>query len=72
MPCFILAMFLKLFFILQAFKVAEERLKVPALLDASDLVSMEVVDELSVMTYLSMLYKRMNGKRSSPGESLLF
>lgn len=55
-------------FSIQAFKIAEEKLKVPALLDAQDLVSMKVVDELSVMTYVSMLYKRMN-KRSSSGES---
>lgn len=48
-----------------AFKIAEERLKVPALLDAQDLVSMKVVDELSVMTYVSMLYKRMNKRSSS-------
>lgn len=54
-------------FLIQAFKIAEEKLKVPALLDAQDLVSMKVVDELSVMTYVSMLYKRMN-KRSSFGE----
>lgn len=48
-----------------AFKVAEEKLKVPALLEASDLVSMEEIDELSVMTYLSMLYKRIK-KNSAP------
>lgn len=48
-----------------AFKIAEEKLKVPALLDAQDLVSMKVVDELSVMTYVSMLYKRMNKRSSS-------
>lgn len=48
-----------------AFKVAEEKLKVPALLEASDLVSMEEIDEMSVMTYLSMLYKRIK-KNSSP------
>lgn len=48
-----------------AFKVAEEKLKVPALLEASDLVSMEEIDELSVMTYLSMLYKRIK-KNSTP------
>ncbi|KAL9966156.1 hypothetical protein ACROYT_G024182 [Oculina patagonica] len=48
-----------------AFKIAEERLKVPALLDAQDLVSMKYVDEMSVMTYVSMLYKRMNKRSSS-------
>lgn len=47
--------------------MAEEKLKVPALLDPSDLVSMEEIDEMSVMTYLSMLYKRIK-KNSSPGE----
>lgn len=50
-----------------AFKIAQEVLKVPALLDAEDLLSMEVVDELSVMTYVSMLYKRMTKQsRSAP------
>ena len=54
----------------QAFKVAQDKLKVPALLDAEDLVSMDVIDELSVMTYVSMLYKRMNKRsRSGSGES---
>lgn len=53
-----------------AFKVAQESLKVPALLDAGDLVLMEVIDELSVMTYVSMLFKRMNkGARSSEPSS---
>lgn len=51
-----------------AFKVAQDKLKVPALLDAEDLVSMDVIDELSVMTYVSMLYKRMN-KRSRSGSA---
>jgi len=48
-----------------AFKVAQDSLNVPALLDAEDLVSMEVVDELSVMTYVSMLFKRMNKRSQS-------
>lgn len=63
----VLAVLSKVSFIFQAFKVAEEKLKVPALLEASDLVSMEEIDEMSVMTYLSMLYKRIK-KNSSPGE----
>ena len=48
--------------------MAQENLNVPALLDAEDLVSVEAIDELSVMTYISMLYKRMN-KKPRPGES---
>lgn len=56
--------------LLQAFTVAQDKLKVPALLDAEDLVSVKVIDELSVMTYISMLYKRMN-KRSRSGETTL-
>lgn len=48
--------------------MAQESLKVPALLDAEDLVSVQVIDELSVMTYISMLYKRMN-KKPRAGES---
>ena len=52
--------------------MAQESLKVPALLDAGDLVSMEVIDELSVMTYVSMLFKRMNKAARSSGESYIY
>lgn len=56
----------------QAFKVAEEQLGVPALLDARDLVSMDVPDEQSVMTYLSSLFFSLNDFKPSGNISLAF
>ena len=53
-----------------AFKVAEEELGIPSLLDPEDMLDSEVPDKFSIITYVSQFYHLLKDEDNSRSPSL--
>jgi len=49
-----------------AFRIAENHLGIPALLDPEDMACVEIPDRLSILTYLSQFYQTFSSQATTP------